>query len=74
MVCEYMTAPFEIRARRARKPLNVEVLAYAPAAFFHCMHCELIWRQSGVRNRDRREQLETSLPEDLQEQYQRLSD
>jgi len=38
------------------------------------MHCELIWEQSGVRSKDRREQLETSLPEDLQEQYQRLSD
>jgi hypothetical protein len=38
------------------------------------MHCELIWRESGARIRDRREQLDTSLPEDLQSQYQQLSD
>jgi hypothetical protein len=38
------------------------------------MHCELIWRESGARTRDRREQLDTSLPEDLQGQYQQLSD
>ncbi len=44
----------------------IDVLAYAPVAFFHCMHCELIWQQSGVRSKDRREQLETSLPKDLQ--------
>ena len=56
------------------KPLAVEVIAYAPAAFFHCLHCELIWQESGVRAQDRREQLETSLPEDLRQQYQQLSD
>ena len=71
---ENMTAPSEIPIRAARRPVAVEVLAYAPAAFFHCMHCELIWRESGVRAKDRREQLETSLPEDLQRQYQQLSD
>ena len=71
---ENMRAPSEIPAQRARKPVVIDVLAYAPAAFFHCMHCELIWQQSGVRNKDRREQLETSLPEDLQEQYRQLSD
>jgi hypothetical protein len=57
-----------------RKPVTIEVLVYAPVAFFHCMHCELIWRESGARTRDRHEQLETSLPADLQVQYQRLSD
>jgi len=56
------------------KPVTIEVIVYAPVAFFHCMHCELIWRESGARTRDRREQLETSLPADLQVQYQRLSD
>ena len=56
------------------KPLTIEVIAYAPVAFFHCLHCELIWQQSEVRAKDRREQLETSLPHDLMEQYQRLSD
>ena len=62
------------RNMRTRSEVTIEVLAYAPAAFFHCMHCELIWQQSGVRTKDRREQLETSLPEDLKQQYQQLSD
>src|SRR5713226_6088321 len=41
---------------------------------FTSMHCELIWRESGARTKDRHEQLETSLPADLQVQYQQLSD
>jgi hypothetical protein len=57
-----------------RNPVTIEVLVYAPVAFFHCMHCELIWRESRARIRDRHEQLETSLPADLQVQYQQLSD
>jgi hypothetical protein len=69
-----MRAPSEIPAQRARKPIGIDVLAYAPAAFFHCMHCELIWHETGVRAKDRREQLESSLPKDLQAQYQQLSD
>ena len=60
--------------RSPRNPVTIEVIAYAPVAFFHCMHCELIWQESGARTRDRREQLDTSLPEDLQGQYQQLSD
>lgn len=57
-----------------RQPLTINVIAYAPVAFFHCTHCELVWQESGVGTRDRREQLDTSLPDDLKEQYQRLSD
>ena len=56
------------------RPITIDVIAYAPAAFFHCTHCELIWQHSGVRAKDRQEQLETSLPEDLRAQYQELSD
>jgi hypothetical protein len=54
--------------------VTVDVIAYAPVAFFHCMHCELIWQESPARIRDRREQLDTSLPDDLKYEYQRLSD
>jgi uncharacterized protein DUF1525 len=54
--------------------VSVTVIAYAPVAFFHCMHCEVIWQHSAVRTKDRREQMETSLPEDLKHQYQQLSD
>ena len=55
-------------------PVRVEVIAYAPVAFFHCLHCETIWQHGDVRARDRREQLATSLPHDLAGDYQRLSD
>lgn len=58
----------------AGSAVTIEVIAYAPAAFFHCMHCEVVWQASGLRTTDRREQLDTSLPEDLKAQYQRLSD
>jgi len=54
--------------------MRVEVLAYAPAAFFHCRHCEVVWQQTGVGKPLRQEQLASSLPEDLKEEYQQLSD
>lgn len=54
--------------------ITVEVIAYAPVAFFHCLHCELIWQHSDVRKAIGREQLAQSLPADLLDQYQRLSD
>src|SRR5260370_5547204 len=58
----------------ARNPIPIAVITYAPVAFFHCQHCELIWRESPARAQDRREQLETSLPADLLAQYQQVSD
>ncbi len=59
---------------RRQRPITVEVLTYAPAAFFHCLHCELVWQQTGVTADYRREQLQSSLPDDLKEQYLQLSD
>ncbi len=56
------------------KPLLVEVLAYAPTAFYHCTHCEVAWREMGASNRIHEEQTETSLPRDLLTDYQTLSD
>ncbi len=56
------------------KPIAVEVLAYAPFLFFHCMHCELVWQQAGLGARVRREQLQCSTPEKLKQQYQGVSD
>ncbi len=55
-------------------PVTIDVIAYAPVAFFHCLHCESIWQHTDVRAKARREQLETSLPPDLRDQYQQLSD
>jgi hypothetical protein len=55
-------------------PLLVEIVAYAPTAFYHCTHCEVAWREMGVDNRIHDEQTQSSLPEDLAQDYQRISD
>ena len=51
------------------KPLLVEIVAYAPTAFYHCTHCEIAWREIGVGNQAHEEQLQSSLPEDLAQDY-----
>lgn len=56
------------------KPLSVEIIAYAPTAFYHCTHCEVAWREMGTTNRIHEEQMESSLPEDLIKEYQAVSD
>ena len=56
------------------RPLLVEIIAYAPTAFYHCTHCEVAWREMGASNRIHEEQLEGSLPEDLIKEYQAVSD
>lgn len=55
-------------------PLSVEIIAYAPTAYYHCTHCEVAWREIGVSNRIHQEQMESSLPADLAQDYQRVSD
>lgn len=61
-------------AMEPQNAISVEVLTYAPAAFFHCQHCEFIWQQTGATKNVHREQLASSLPDDLIQQYQALSD
>ena len=56
------------------KPLLVEIIAYAPTAFYHCTHCEVAWREMGATNRIHDEQIESSLPADLIQEYQAVSD
>ncbi len=56
------------------KPLSIEVLAYAPTAFYHCTHCEIVWQESGFSRGVREEQLRSGLPEDLARDYQAVSD
>jgi len=51
------------------KPLLVEIIAYAPTAFYHCTHCEIAWREIGMSNQAHEEQLQSSLPEDLTKDY-----
>jgi hypothetical protein len=55
-------------------PLLVEIIAYAPTAYYHCTHCEVAWREMGVDNRIHEEQTQSSLPADLVMDYQRISD
>src|SRR5512143_3983730 len=55
-------------------PLLVEVIAYAPTAFYHCMHCEVAFREMGKSDQVQTEQLASSLPPDLMREYQALSD
>ncbi len=56
------------------EPLMVEIIAYAPTAFYHCTHCEVAWREMGATNRIHEEQLRSSLPDDLIQEYQAVSD
>ena len=55
-------------------PLMVEIIAYAPTAFYHCTHCEVAWREMGMDNHIHEEQTQNSLPPDLAQDYQRISD
>lgn len=56
------------------EPLLVEIIAYAPTAYYHCTHCEVVWHETGAMNRVHAEQMENSLPEDLALEYQTISD
>jgi len=55
------------------RPLQIEIIAYAPTAFYHCLHCELVWQQAGVGPALHAEQWASALPEDLRKAYQDLA-
>lgn len=55
-------------------PLVVEIVAYAPTAFYHCAHCEVTWQATGFSRGVREEQLREGLPADLQADYQAVAD
>lgn len=57
-------------------PLMVEIIAYAPTQFYHCTHCEVVWKASEVSSVKKwhDESLETSIPADLMQEYRNLSD
>jgi hypothetical protein len=57
-----------------KNPMLVEVIAYAPTAFYHCMHCEVAFREMGKSDKVQKEQLSSSLPSDLMNDYLALSD
>ncbi len=54
--------------------MTVKVITYAPTAFVHCQHCEVVFGEVGLGERIRREQAASALPEDLALEFARLSD
>jgi len=56
------------------KPLLVEIVAYAPTAFYHCTHCEIVWQATGFSQGLHEEQVASALPPDLLKEYQAVSD
>lgn len=56
------------------KPLLIEIIAYAPTAFYHCTHCEVVWHQTGFSKGVHEEQVASALPPDLMQAYQAVSD
>jgi hypothetical protein len=55
-------------------PLRVEILAYAPTAFFQCRHCEVVMSEAGLGHCVREDQLQNGLPVDLQRELARVMD
>jgi hypothetical protein len=58
----------------ASNPLQVEIVAYAPTAFYHCTHCEVVWKETGFSAGVHEEQVQSALPPDLLHDYQAVSD
>jgi len=58
----------------ADKPIRVEIVAYAPTAFYHCTHCEVIWHETGFSKGLHEEQIASALPPDMLQDYQAMSD
>src|SRR5438105_8264946 len=56
------------------RPVAVEVVTYTPTEFFHCMHCEVVWREGGIGQKIHAEQRASALPPDLAEEYARIAD
>ncbi len=57
-------------------PLMVEVIAYAPTQYYHCQHCEVVWKEAeidGVK-KFHDDAVQTSIPPELFKEYQLLSD
>ncbi len=58
------------------KPVMVEIIAYAPTAFYHCAHCEVVWNAAKMPNVQKwhADTLETSMPPEMMQEYRNLSD
>jgi hypothetical protein len=56
------------------KPVRVEVFLHTPSVFLQCRHCEFVWQQTDATRSVHQEQIDSSIPEDLKEQYQHVSE
>jgi hypothetical protein len=64
----------ETRAPSGRVAARLEILAYAPTEFYHCLHCEAVWDQVGLGAPWHAEQRASALPADLAAEYTAISD
>ncbi len=55
-------------------PVTVEVIAYAPTVFRHCQHCEVAFEGVGLGERMHRNEAADALPDELLQDFQRVSD
>ncbi|MBI4790334.1 MAG: hypothetical protein HY782_25150 [Chloroflexi bacterium] len=58
------------------KAIMVEVIAYAPTQYFHCQHCEVVWKQADISSVEKfhKEAVESSIPPEMMKEYQAVSD
>ncbi len=58
------------------KPTMVEVIAYAPTQYYHCQHCEVVWKEAGIDGvkKFHEDAVQSSVPADIMKEYQALSD
>jgi hypothetical protein len=61
-------------AAQTHQPVLVEIVAYAPTAFYHCTHCEVIWKETGFSQGLHEEQVRSALPPEMLQEYQAISD
>src|SRR5258708_502620 len=54
-------------------PIIIEIIAYAPTGFYHCTHCEIIFKEQGLGDRIHSEQLQSAMPEEMLQAYAQLS-
>ena len=56
------------------RPVQIEIVAYAPTAYYHCTHCEVVWKEAGFSEGLHEEQVASALPPDMLQEYQAVSD
>ncbi len=60
--------------RDALRPVTVQVIAYAPTVFRHCQHCEVAFAGLGVGDQMHAREAQNALPQELLDEFQKVSD